>query len=227
MFHPDLPERREQFCCHVRRTATAVGCVVERTRTRPRERDQLLHRPHRQRRMHRQQQRCGREQAHRREVAHRVVGQPAAERGVDPVRRDTGEEQRVAVGWRACGEVGADRAARARPVVDHHRLADRLGQPLADRARDRVVAAAWRKGDDPADRLRRPGLGGSRRCRHADEQHGASKAQGAGSGGSRGSGGSQGEGIRAHQSFPPDPSARSARRPPYSAAGAAVVSARR
>ena len=62
------------------------------------------------------------------------------------VAADAGEEERVAVGRRLGGELGADRAAGAGPIVDDDRLAEIGPELLRDRARHRVVAAAVRLG---------------------------------------------------------------------------------
>ena len=62
-------------------------------------------------------------------------------------------QQRVAVGLRLGGGLGADVAARARPVVDDDALAEPLRQRLRDDARRGVDAAARRPGHDQPDRL--------------------------------------------------------------------------
>ena len=108
--------------------------------------------------MHRQHQRRGCHQTHRVEVAHRIVRQIALQVGVDGVRGDGGEKQRVAVGGRARRELGADGAAGAGAVVDDDLLAVGGAELLRDEARQHVVAAAGGKGDDEAHRLRRVGL---------------------------------------------------------------------
>ncbi len=71
---------------------------------------------------------------------------------------DAGEKQGVAVGRRARRELGADAAAGARPVVDHHRLAQIGAELQRHGARHDVIAAAGRERDDQVHRLRRIGL---------------------------------------------------------------------
>ena len=66
---------------------------------------------------------------------------------------DAAEEQRVAVGRRARRGLRADDAARARPVVDDHRLPELRGESLPDQPRDGVVAAAGGERHDQAQRF--------------------------------------------------------------------------
>jgi hypothetical protein len=70
--------------------------------------------------------------------------------------------------------IGADRAARARPVVDDHRLAERLLQVRLDDARHDVVEPAGRKRHHDAHRA--VGIGLRLRCgdatREQDGGHG-------------------------------------------------------
>ncbi len=47
---------------------------------------------------------------------------------------------------------GGEPAARSRTILDHHRLADHVGEFLSDEARENVVAAAGSKADHDADR---------------------------------------------------------------------------
>ena len=93
------------------------------------------------------------------EIVHRVVGQlgiervRAGERAVD--------QDGVAVGRRLRHHVGADRAAGARPVLDHHGLAELLSDLLHHDARDDVARAARAERHDRRDGLGRPILRGS------------------------------------------------------------------
>src|SRR6516164_1064445 len=64
----------------------------------------------------------------------------------------------MAVGGRTHDRLGADVARSARPVLDDEWLAEALGQPLTDQAREDVGRAAGRKADDDAHRPRRIGL---------------------------------------------------------------------
>jgi hypothetical protein len=87
-----------------------------------------------------------------------------------PLRR---QHQRVAIGRRARGLGGADHAACARLVVDHDRLAERLGQFLAKGARGDVGAGAGGERHDQADWSVRPvRLGPDKGCgRCGNEGH--------------------------------------------------------
>ena len=67
-------------------------------------------------------------------------------------------QERVTVGWRIDRSLGADNAARPRPVVDDELLAQPLRQILAHDARHNVGRAPGGKRHDPAHWLRRIGL---------------------------------------------------------------------
>ena len=95
----------------------------------------------------------GRGERDRREVPNRIEGHFGEEARVDRERPRRTHQDRVAVGRGLGDEVGADVAARARPVVDHDLLREALGELLRDDASDDVGAAARREGDDEADRL--------------------------------------------------------------------------
>jgi hypothetical protein len=87
------------------------------------------------------------------DVVHRVVGE-LVDRGIRRVAAGD-VDQRVAVGLRAHGGLHADRAARARSVVDDDGLAQRIRHFLRDDARHDVGAAARRERHDHPDRLGR------------------------------------------------------------------------
>ncbi len=72
--------------------------------------------------------------------------------------RQGGAEQRVAVGRRLRRGLRADKGVAAGPVLDDHRLAERLRQLRGQRARKRVVERAGREGDDVAEGFRGPAL---------------------------------------------------------------------
>jgi hypothetical protein len=59
----------------------------------------------------------------------------------------------VAVGRRLRHLPGGHGAGRAWPVLDHHRLAEKLGHARREDARHHVGAAAGREAHDHADRL--------------------------------------------------------------------------
>jgi hypothetical protein len=103
------------------------------------------------------------------QVLARVVGQVGIQRRVDRVARGV-DEQQVAVGRRPRHGDRGDRAAGARAVLDHHRLAPELGELAADGAGDDVGHAPGREGDHHAHRLRRKRLRG--RARGEREQGG-------------------------------------------------------
>ena len=63
-------------------------------------------------------------------------------------------------------EIHSDVARAGRSVLDDRLLAERLGQPLCQRARERIGDAAGRGRDYDPDRLGRISLG--KRWRHAE-----------------------------------------------------------
>ena len=74
-----------------------------------------------------------------------------------PLRRG---EQRVAVGLGAIDDLGAEILRGARPVLDHHRLAEFRRQMLGEDARHQIAVGAGRQRHDDADRAGRIGLRG-------------------------------------------------------------------
>ena len=74
-------------------------------------------------------------------------------RGDDEMHAD--ERERVAVRRGLGHHRVADSAARARTVVDDHRLTPRFGDFLPDHARHHIRRSARRNGDDGADGLGR------------------------------------------------------------------------
>jgi hypothetical protein len=86
------------------------------------------------------------------EIARKLVGRWFDQRRVDG-ERWSAHEQRVAVSGRFGHGLHADRAAAARAVIRDDLHAERLAHALRDGSRDGVDAAAWRGGDDEADRL--------------------------------------------------------------------------
>ena len=104
----------------------------------------------------------------RRDVADEIVAELVVERHVDR-RPRVDQEQRVAVGARACDRLGGDVAAGAQPVLDDEWLAEPVRQPLPYQARGDVGGAAGSEADDDAHRprwigLRQRGPGGGRQC---------------------------------------------------------------
>ena len=94
--------------------------------------------------------------ADRHEVLQRIVARRLVEADVEHRRTLRGQQQRVAVGRGACAFHGPHEAARAALVVDHDRLAERLGELIGVGAPDDVGAGARREGYDHADRALRP-----------------------------------------------------------------------
>jgi len=85
------------------------------------------------------------------EVAHRIVRELLSRYGIEHQARLRAHEDRVSVGRRLRGRLGADRLACAGPVVDHHWLTHAFRKVLAQRTREAVAQAARRVGDDEAD----------------------------------------------------------------------------
>src|SRR5579872_7384720 len=134
------------------------------------QRDQLLERFDRQVRIGRQNQGILARQNDRLEVAQRLVAERRIEREVRGQRRVGGEQKRVAVRRRLGDHLGADAAAGAGTVDDHHRLAPRLAQAVAELARQNVDGAARRvRHHDLNGAL---GIFGVRRCRGRQQTRG-------------------------------------------------------
>ena len=170
MHHLDIGHGAEQFARKMRGAAIAAGTEAEIAGARFGDHDQLLHRFHRQRGMHDQNVRRRRHQRHRREILLRVVGQLAIEARVHRMRTGIAHDQRVTVGRRLGDEFRTDDAARARPRLDHHPVAQRIGELLPDRARHQVRPAARRRGHDHADRFGRIRLRRDRHRHHCAQQ---------------------------------------------------------
>ena len=140
----------------MRRGAGARRRIVDAARLRLGVGDELLEVGHRQRRVHHQHQRDRGQLGDRREILDRVVGR-LLQAGVDR-ERDGGDQQGVAVGRGLGHDGGADRAAAARPVVDHGGLAPVVVHALRDQPRDRVGGAAGDERHDQVDLLAGIGL---------------------------------------------------------------------
>ncbi len=148
----------EHLAGQVRRGTVARGRVVDRAWLGFRGREQLRHGLERCLGVDDQHRRRFRHQADGFEVLDRVVAQ-LLQRRVDAVRGDIAPQERVPVGGRARHVLGRDAAVRAGLVVDDDRLAELVGQALADDARHRIVAAAGRGRHDDRDHLARVGIG--------------------------------------------------------------------
>jgi hypothetical protein len=108
----------------------------------------------------------------RRQVLERIVRQ-RLQAGQDGDGGVAGPEQRVTVGRRLGDAVGADGAGVAGDVLDHDRLAPRLGELVGEQTRGDVGGAARREADDELDRLVGPlGLRGERLAGEREHKRG-------------------------------------------------------
>src|SRR5262245_18148566 len=98
-----------------------------------------------------------RTRAYRRDVAEKRETKVVVKRRVDRGRR-VNHEECVAVWRRLHDYLGSDIGAGAHPILDDERLAEALGELLADQARDHVGSAAGGITDNDAHRPRRIGL---------------------------------------------------------------------
>ena len=167
-----IGDRGEQHAGEVAGRADAGRSHVERVRLRFHQRDELGQRGRGQRRIHDQQHLAAGEERHRHEIGERIVGEllVGVRRDRDPGRG--ADEHRVAVGRRLRRRFRADDAARARAVVDHQRLSERLAHFRRDEPRQYVGCRARRLRQDDADRLRRIVLRQRSTCREDNAQHG-------------------------------------------------------
>ena len=86
---------------------------------------------------------------------HQILGGVIGQIGKQRRRHHEGRRHQhdgVTVGGRLRRDRGANSAARAGAIIDQHRLAHRFGHLLRQQARNDVVAAAGRIGDDELDR---------------------------------------------------------------------------
>jgi hypothetical protein len=99
------------------------------------------------------------------QVLEGVVGQVLGQHGHDAHRRGAADEHRVAVGRGLLDELDRQQAAAARPVLDHHGLAEAARHHLAVDAGGTVRTAARVEGHHDADGL--AGEGGGLGAGHA------------------------------------------------------------
>lgn len=108
------------------------------------------------------------------EVGDRVIGRVGIQELGHGVSAE-GRQQRVAIGGRAGDLRRPDTGARTGAVVDDHRLAPLLAEPLGDQAREPIRAAGGRAGQNDPDRLgrpllRMPGDGEKAHCCNTEQQ---------------------------------------------------------
>jgi hypothetical protein len=108
----------------------------------------------RQRRVNDEYHRRYRCQRDRRQILDGIVGHALEQALRDRDLGGVSHEDRVSVGRRLGGDIGAYHAAGARTIVDHDLLAPRLRQLLRDHAREDVGGAAGRIRCNDADRPR-------------------------------------------------------------------------
>ncbi len=144
--------------------AVARRCVVDLAGASLCPGDELLQRRRRHGRVHHDHARLAPDQRNRREIVDRLERQLRVERRADRVRL-RGEKQRVPVRRGFRNDVGADRRARARPVLDDDRLPEPLRQLLRDHAHRPVDCPARRERHDHAHGARRVVLRGGGRPR--------------------------------------------------------------
>ena len=137
---------------HVRLAAGAEGAVAQAAAPRLRVGDQLLEAVDRHARVDDESQRHVSDGCDRREIPFDVVGQRREQHRIQHEGGVVREKQRMAVRRGFRDRVGADRGVAARPVLDHHRLAQRFRQALPHLPADDVGGAAGRVRHDDADR---------------------------------------------------------------------------
>src|SRR5262245_38748891 len=164
----------KQFRREMHRSAGARGAVVDVSRAFLRERDQLLHRPRRERRMYHQQVLGFRQQRDERKIVDRVEIELHYRRVGGVARRH--QKDGIAVRRSVCREIGSDRSVGAAAVLDHHRLAEELGKFRRDCACDDIVGATRREADEKTDRLHGVGRLRDGGRRHAGKQQGGEQA---------------------------------------------------
>ena len=145
----------EEFRRHLHHAADAGGAVVQLARIRSGQRDEILHRAHRQRRIHHQHVAdvlC--RQRDRDQVLRRVVGHVLEEIRIGRVGGRL-QQERVAVGRALGDEIRAEHAAAPAAIFEDEVGAERRPEFLADDAADHVRPGARAVGHDDADEFGR------------------------------------------------------------------------
>jgi hypothetical protein len=151
MHHLDSRHEVEHLAGEMRIGADARGREVELPGLRFGERDELLDRFHRQRRRDDDDVRRHRRQRHGRKVPFGIVRKPRVNERVDRVAHES-QAQRVTVRIGLGDDSAAYDAARAGAVVNHHLLAQAVGELLRDGAGDDVGGAPGGERHDDPDR---------------------------------------------------------------------------
>ena len=171
----DVAERRHHLGEHAGKGLRPFGAHGEFVRLRTREREGVGERLDVGRRTGSNQERADADHRHRGEILFRVVRQGFEGVGIGDNRCGRAVVEGVAIGRRLGRRLRTDHVLPAGTVLDHHRLAQCLGQLFAGVAGDHVRAGASRLREDPFDRLVRPGLGVGgmhRQCSNNTEQQG-------------------------------------------------------
>ena len=142
----------------MRLVAGTRGCVGELARIGLGMRDQLADRARRKARMHDEDRGAVGDLGDRREAPDRVVAGILHQCRHHAERRAGADQQRVAVGLGAGHRLRSERAARARPVLDHHALSEARWHHLRDHAGGDVGRSARSERHDQLDGLGRIGL---------------------------------------------------------------------
>ena len=144
----------EQLACDMRRRAVAYRGEMQAARLCLRHGDEVPHAFEGSTGVGGDELRHADDEAHGGEIVLDVEVELVEQR-TDGVRGE-GEEEGIAVGDGFRGRLGAERAARATAVLDHHLVSERFRQRLLQDARDDVGAAARRIRHDEAHGLDRP-----------------------------------------------------------------------
>ncbi len=162
---------------HLHRQMVLAAVAARRVRKRRigplRELDEFLEALHRKLRVHGEDELIRRHGVDRREIAQRVERHAAVEVRVDGDLAVGQQPHGMAVGRRLRHQLRRDVAVRARAVLHHHRLAERLGKLLREHACRDVGCAPGRNRNDEAERARRKlSECGAARCHERQEKEG-------------------------------------------------------
>ena len=153
MGHVDASHALEQFRFEMGNGTAALRCDVQTAVLLLRERNQFGNRLRRQIFIDQQNVRHIGDQRNGDKILHEVVAKLRVERGGNGIDRGWSHQQGVAVGRGMRGDFGTDVRPGARPVVDHHRLAQPLAELLAHEPCQQVRRAGGRKRHDHLHRL--------------------------------------------------------------------------